>query len=115
MMKALIAWLAVVVAVVVVVAVFVARRSDHAEPTGLYGTVHVPKSSPLCAGGRRCPPARHKELVLTKGTYTAVLVTDGRGRFRTLLEPGRYATSLIPASVTVRVGHFDRHDFVTYG
>ena len=38
--------------------------------------------------------------------------TDQRGRFRLLLEPGRYETgSMTPASVTVRSGHFDRRDF----
>jgi hypothetical protein len=42
----------------------------------------------------------------------AAVFTDGRGRFRVLLKPGRYETTgLAPAFVTVRSGHFDHRDF----
>src|SRR5262245_39203601 len=102
--------LALLVAVVVaIVAVLAAWKSDgKAEPSGLYGSVRIPQSSSLCPVGRRCPPARNRQLVFTNEGNTIVALTDGRGRFRVLLEPGRYEMSgLAPAHVTVRSGHFD--------
>jgi len=116
-MKVLAAWLVLVAAVVAVVAVLAAWKSGgNAEPSGLYGILRIPQSSSLCPAGRRCPPAPHKEIVLTSrtdtGTDMAVVFTDGRGRFRVLLKPGRYETTgLAPAFVTVRSGHFDHRDF----
>src|SRR5262245_8353481 len=112
-MKVLAAWLVLVAVVVAVVAAFAARNSDgDAQPSGLHGTVRIPKSSSLCPVGRRCPPARHRQLVFTNDRNTIVATTDDRGRFRVLLQPGRYEISgLAPAQVTVRSGHFDHRDF----
>jgi hypothetical protein len=89
--------------------------------TGVHGTVAVDPASPVCLAGRSCSaPDAHDVLAFRRGGRTVHASTDGRGRYRVALAPGRYAVSaprrrgiarLAPREVVVVRGRVRRVDF----
>ena len=100
-------------------------QSSGGADGGLYGTVRISPSSPVCLAGKPCSkPARGFKLVFSASGHTATATTDARGRYRVRLGSGRYrvrAGSLVgaspkrglqPRAVTVPGGGFAKRDFV---
>ena len=91
---------------------------------GLYGTVRISPSTPVCLSGTTCSkPARNFKLVFSTGGRTVTATTDAKGRYRVNLGEGRYAVragtastlpkrGLQPGKVTVPRGRFAKRDFV---
>ena len=89
---------------------------------GLSGSVVVSPATPVCRTGHSCSrPARGLMLLFDgQGDGSGKVRTDGHGRYRIALSPGRYGvsvaharagTGLRPTSVTVRNGTYGKVDF----
>ena len=112
-------------AVVATVAACGAQSSGGASDGGLYGTVRISPSMPVCLAGKSCSkPARGFKLVFAANDHTVTATTDARGRYRVRLGGGRYTVhagkavgaspkrGLQPRAVTVPSGSFAKRDFV---
>jgi hypothetical protein len=101
-----------------------AQSPSSASGSGLYGSVRVSPSSPVCLAGKACSkPAHGFKLVFSGGGRTVTARTDAHGRYRVRLARGRYLVlaagmpqlpkrGLQPGAVTVPNGGFARRDFV---
>lgn len=101
-----------------------AQSSGGASGGGLYGTVRISPSSPLCARGASCSkPARGFKLVFRGHGRTVTTKTDAKGLYRVRLGGGTYAvragtasmlpkSGLQPRTVKVPSSGFARRDFV---
>src|ERR671929_820833 len=95
-----------IAAAVATVAACGAQSSGGGSGAGLYGTVRIQPATPVCQAGRSCSkPARHFRLVFVQRGKTVTSTTDGRGRYRVSLDPGRYGVRRVkPALATVPSG-----------
>jgi hypothetical protein len=103
-----------------------AQSSGGAAGGGLYGSVRLSPSSPVCVAGRPCSkPARGFKLVFSAGGRTVTTTTNRRGNYRVQLRPGRYVVraaaasrnaspkaGLQPRAVTVPSSGFAKRNFV---
>jgi hypothetical protein len=103
-----------------------AQSSGGADGSGLYGTVRISPSSPVCLAGTSCSkPARGFKLVFSAGGHTVTATTNARGRYRVQLASGRYVVraaaasrnaspkaGLQPRAVSVPSSGFVRRNFV---
>ena len=111
-------------AVVATVAACGAQSSGGASAGGLYGTVRLSPSSPLCARGTSCSkPARNFKLIFRGNGRTVTVKTNVKGHYRVQLDAGTYAvragtvsmlpkSGLRPRAVKVPSGAFAKRDFV---
>jgi hypothetical protein len=111
-------------AVVATVAACGAQSSGGASASGLYGTVRLSPSSPLCARGTSCSkPARNFKLLFRSNGRTVTAKTDAKGHYRVQLDAGTYAvragtvsmlpkSGLRPRTVKAATGAFAKRDFV---
>jgi hypothetical protein len=115
----------IVVAGIATVAACGAQSSGGASGGGLYGTVRISPTSPVCAIGKPCSrPAGHFRLVFSANGHSVAATTDARGHYRVRLAGGRYVVhagsalsvspkrSLQPRTVTVPSGSFAKRNFV---
>ena len=115
----------IVAAGIATVAACGAQSSGGASGGGLYGTVRISPTSPVCAIGNPCSkPARHFKLVFTANGHSVTATTDARGHYRVRLAGGRYGVragssvsvspkrGLQPRTVTVPSGSFGKRNFV---
>ena len=102
-----------IAAAVATVAACGAQSSGGGSGAGLYGTVRIQPATPVCQAGRSCSkPARHFRLVFVQRGKTVTSTTDGRGRYRVSLDPGRYGVRRVnPGLAIVPSGRFARRDF----
>jgi hypothetical protein len=102
-----------------------AQSSGSADAGGLYGTVRISPSMPVCLAGRSCSkPARGFKLAFGANGHTVTATTDAHGRYRVRLGGGQYTVragtaagaspkrGLQPRAVTVPNGSFARRNFV---
>lgn len=101
-----------------------AQSPGSTSGSGLYGSVRVSPSSPVCLAGKACSkPAHGFKLVFSGGGRTVTAKTDAQGRYRVRLAGGRYLVlaagmtqlpkrGLQPGAVTVPDARFARRDFV---
>ena len=102
-----------------------AQSSASTGDGGLYGTVRISPSSPVCLAGKSCSkPARGFKLVFGANGRTVTATTDARGRYRVRLGGGRYVVragtvvtqspkrGLRPRKVTVPGSGFAKRDFL---
>jgi hypothetical protein len=93
-----------------------------ASASGLYGTVREGPTKPVCRTNASCdrPAANLRLRFVRNGMTVAAARTDGRGRYRVALRPGRYAVraagnglgSLVkPSPVRVPADRYARVDF----
>jgi hypothetical protein len=93
----------------------------NASSSGLYGSVREGPIQPVCRTNARCdrPAADLRLRFVRNGMTVAATRTDGRGRYRVALRPGRYAVraaanglgSIVePSHVTVRAARYVRVD-----
>jgi hypothetical protein len=76
-----------------------AQSSGGAGGSGLYGSVRLSPSSPVCVAGRPCSkPARGFKLVFSANGRSVTAKTNTRGNYRVQLRPGRYAVRAAAAS-----------------
>ncbi len=112
-------------AAIVTVTACRAQSSGGADGGGLYGSVRISPSSPVCLAGKSCSkPARGFKLVFSANGHTVTATTDAKGRYRVPLAAGRYAVragtlvtvspkrGLQPRAVTVPGSGFAQRDFV---
>jgi hypothetical protein len=79
--------------------------------TGVEGVILVSPThgGPIRRGEASSAPLRQTEFVVRKGDQTvATFKTDGEGKFRVLLPPGRYTVSR--ANWTARIGRYGPFD-----
>ena len=90
--------------------------------SGLFGTVVISPSTPVCQAGKPCTaPAPGVRLTFLRGgTPVHSVVTTSTGHYRIVLAPGFYTerpasrsrmTRLAPTTVTVAPGVARRRDF----
>ena len=90
--------------------------------SGLFGTVVISPSMPVCQVGKPCtaPAAGVRLTFLHGGAAVKSVVTSSTGRYRIALAPGVYTvrpasrsrmTRLAPTKVTVAQGIARRRDF----
>ncbi len=101
-----------------------AQSSGGASGGGLYGTVRISPSTPLCGRGASCSkPARGFKLVFRGHGRTVTARTDAKGHYRVRLGGGTYTvragtastlpkSGLQPRRVKVPSSGFARRDFV---
>lgn len=101
-----------------------AQSPGSTSGSGLFGSVRVSPSSPVCLAGKACSkPAHGFKLVFSGGGRTVTAKTDAQGRYRVRLAGGRYLVlaagmpqlpkrGLQPGAVTVPDARFARRDFV---
>jgi hypothetical protein len=92
-----------------------------ATSAGLHGRVLRGPTAPVCRTGSSCSkPAARATLLFTRSGRAAIRVrTDGHGRYRVTLPPGRYrigiprreGVAIAPASAVVLTGRERRVDF----
>jgi hypothetical protein len=103
-------------------ALLAAFLAADAGASGLYGTVREGPIRPVCQAGTSCdrPAANLRLRFVRNGMTVAAVRTDGRGRYRIALRPGRYAVraaanglgSIVkPSPVTVPAGRYARVNF----
>lgn len=69
-----------------------AQSSASSPAGGLYGSVRISPSTPVCLAGKSCAkPAHGFKLAFSSSGRTVTVTTDAKGRYRVRLEPGRYA------------------------
>lgn len=101
---------------------FLAADVSAKNPTGLYGVVTEGPTEPVCRTDERCdrPAANLRLRFIRNGMTVAAARTDGRGRYRVALRPGRYGVRLMrtglgsivePDRVTVPTGRYARVSF----
>jgi hypothetical protein len=101
-----------------------AQSSGEAGASGVAGVVVISPASPVCAAGTSCTrPAKRFRLVFSRNGKSVVTTTDSHGRYRVMLERGRYSVrpanrrstgrkqGLQPSTVTVPRGRFTKRDF----
>jgi hypothetical protein len=104
------------------VAAFLATEGSAKSTSGLYGTVREGPTQPVCRVNERCDrlAANLRLRFVRNGMTVASARTDGRGRYRVALRPGRYAVRLTtqglgslvePAHVTVPAARYARVNF----
>ena len=112
----------VVLALVAFLAASLTADGSAKNPTGLYGTVTEGPTQPVCRTDEPCdrPAANLRLRFVRSGMTVAAVRTDGRGRYRIALRPGRYAVRLMrtgvgsivePTHVTVPVRRYARVNF----
>lgn len=82
-----------------------AQGSASSPASGLYGTVRISPSTPVCLTGKSCSkPARDFKLAFSSGGRTVTATTDAHGRYRIRLEAGRYVVRAATASRMPKAG-----------
>jgi hypothetical protein len=119
-----IARIAILAAGIATVAACGAQSSGSASGGGLYGTVRISPTSPVCQSGTSCSrPARHFKLLFGTRGRTVTATTNASGRYRVQLSGGSYTVraatantspkhGLQPRSVRVPSSGFVRRNFV---
>lgn len=103
-------------------AAFLTADGSATNASGLYGTVREGPTKPVCRVNEPCdrPAANLRLRFVRSGMTVAAVRTDGRGRYRVTLRPGRYAVRLTPGGlgslveprqVTVPAARYSRVNF----
>jgi len=108
---------------VIATALSLAGTGSASVSSGLRGVVMRGPVTPVCVVGQPCDePAANLKLIFVRDRIVAGRVrTDGQGRYRVTLRPGRYSVripgkvligrGITPATVRVVRGRFVRVDF----
>jgi Carboxypeptidase regulatory-like domain len=100
-------------------ALLAAFLAADASASGLYGTVREGPIRPVCRANTSCdrPAVNLRLRFVRNGMTVAAVRTDGSGRYRVALRPGRYAVraaaaglgSIVePSQVTVPAARYAR-------